>query len=331
MNRSPSAVSTPTARPLHGALGTLDRFWFPALPATRLAALRVVTALFCLGYLTPRVGMFITMAAETDAGLFAPVGVVAFLDTPMSASGFAALVWIMLAANVAFLLGAFHRVTGPLFAATLLWVLCYRNSWSMIYHSDNVLVIHVLILGLARSADAWSFDAWWRTRRGRPAPPATSWSYGWPIMLMCAVTLATYFLAGAAKLYSPLGWEWGNGESLRSQLAVDGLRKELLGDGAAPLTFTLYPYLWLFTAMGIGTLIVEVLAPLALLHRYAGWLWALAAFGLHWGIFLVMDIHFRYQLTGAIYASFFPVEQVARLFHRRAAPALLDAPEMQRT
>ena len=53
-------------------------------------------------------------------------------------------------ANAAFILGWRFNRTGPLFAGLLLGVLCYRNSWSMIYHTDNLIVWHVLILGLTR-------------------------------------------------------------------------------------------------------------------------------------------------------------------------------------
>ncbi|NJM08483.1 hypothetical protein HC891_23340 [Candidatus Gracilibacteria bacterium] len=54
-----------------------------------------------------------------------------------------------LLANLAFMLGIGHRVSGPVFAGLLLWLLSYRNSWSMIYHNDNVLVLHALILGFS--------------------------------------------------------------------------------------------------------------------------------------------------------------------------------------
>jgi len=55
-------------------------------------------------------------------------------------------------------------VSGPLFALLFALVTSYRSSFSMIYHSENLMVWHVLVLGLAPSADAWSWDA-----RGRPA------------------------------------------------------------------------------------------------------------------------------------------------------------------
>jgi hypothetical protein len=48
---------------------------------------------------------------------------------------------------------------GLVYAVLLLCLLCYRNSWSMIYHTDNVLVLHVLVLSLAPVADALALGA----------------------------------------------------------------------------------------------------------------------------------------------------------------------------
>jgi hypothetical protein len=42
-------------------------------------------------------------------------------------------------------------------------------------------------------------------------------------------------------------------------------------------------------------------------------IWAAGAFGMHWGIYFLMRIKFRYQLLGLIFASFFDLE---RLFER---------------
>ncbi len=300
-----------------GLARRLGRYWFSGAPAARLAVLRVLVGAFALWYLLPRYEMFEELG-RSDPSLFEPVGVAALLPGPIPAGVFHALVIANLVACATFLLGWWHRYTGPTFAALLLVVLCYRNSWSMIYHSDNVLVMHVLILGLAPAADALSFDAIRRRPRGGTRPAADPWAtdategwrYGWPIRLMGTVTVLTYFVCGVAKVMGPLGWSWATGEGLRSQVAVDGLRKELLGDGATPMAFTLYEHVHLFTIMAAGSLALELGAPLAIANRRLGWLWAFATFAMHWGIYFVMGISFRYQLSGVIFASFFPLERV---------------------
>jgi hypothetical protein len=139
-------------------LNAIEAWWFADAPATRLAVLRIAVGVFALQYLGLRYEMFMEIAA-TDRSQFEPVGLAALLSGPIEPWLFQAILIATLAMNVAFILGWRHRYTGPLAAGMMLWVLCYRNSWSMIFHSDNAMVMHVLILGLSASADAWSLDA----------------------------------------------------------------------------------------------------------------------------------------------------------------------------
>jgi hypothetical protein len=292
-------------------LNLLDRLLFARTPAARPAVLRVLVGGYALYYLTRRYSMLLKVA-RTDPALFRPVGVVSVLEKPLPPGAFRRMLLATLVANGAFTLGWRHRYTGPAFAGLLLWVLTYRNSWSMIYHNDNALVLHALILGLTPSADALSLDA------ARAAAPKPHWRYGWPVQLMSLLTALTYFLAGVAKVAGPLGWRWAGGESLRSQVAVDGLRKELLGADSAPLAHALYDKVLLFRVMGFGSLLLELVAPLALLHRRTARLWAAGAFLLHWGIYFVMHIKFRYQLAGLIFASFFPLDRLVTALRKLA-------------
>jgi len=319
-------------------LNTLDKFWFAEAPAARLALLRILIGAFSLWYLAPRYSMFLKMG-NTEQSLFEPVGIIELLlGAPLPTQAFHALVVLTLAANIAFLFGWRHKFSGPAFAALLFFVLSYRNSWSMIFHSDNVLVLHVLILGIARAADALSLDA----LRARTSPAhdgqvgylhayagtaprlAGDWRYGWPIRLISLVTLCSYFLAGVAKVAGPMGWTWATRESLRSQIAVDSLRKELLGGVAPPAFLTIYDNLYLFTIMAVVSMAVELLAPMVILNKRAAQVWAVIAFLGHWGIFFVMGITFRYQMSGMIFASFFDVERAVEWlrarFNRDAQP-----------
>jgi hypothetical protein len=307
---------------VNALLRALDGFWFVRAPATRPAVLRVLLGTYALYYLGRRYSMLMDIA-RSDPALFRPVGVVYHLRKPVPVAVFRGMLLATYAANAAFILGWRHRHTGPLFGGLLLWVLSYRNSWSMIFHNDNVLVMHALILGLTPSADALSLDGLSRDARRKGAAPGAGtvehWRYGWPVRLMSAVTALTYFLAGVAKLKGPLGWRWASGEALRAQVAVDGLRKELLGEGASPMAHALYDKPALFGVMGFGSLVLELAAPAALLHRRLSRLWVANAFLMHWGIFAVMGIRFRYQMSGLIFASFFDVERLLDRASRWAA------------
>lgn len=287
-------------------------WWAPPTPAARLALFRIAVGLFALVYLGPRYDMVVKMAAS-DPGLFEPVGVAAVLDAPMSAEVFRWLVVGTLVAGGLFTVGAGARVTGPAFAGLLLWVLCYRNSWSMIFHSDNLLVLHVIVLALTRSADTLSFDAWARERTADPE----SRSYGWPVSLICGVTVSVYFLCAVAKLAGPLGVGWATGRVLRDQIAVDSIRKDMLGEEASDLFPHLAGHAWLFTVPAVGSLALELFAPAALFSRRFRYLWVAAAFAMHWGIYALMHITFRYQMWGVMFLSFLPLE--------RAGPWLMSA------
>lgn len=283
---------------------SLERFWFPRVPARRPALLRILVGVWTLHYVGRRRPM-LERVARTDETLFRPVGPVTVLKRPLSPRAFGALLRINQLANLAFIAGWRHRQSGPAFGGSLLCLLSYRNSWSMVYHCDNVLVLHALALGLTPAADDLSIDA----RRGRRAHPEPHWRYGWPIQLMNAMTALTYFLAGVAKLKGPLGRSWATGEALRSQVAVDCLRKEVLGGEAAPLAARMYGQLALYRLLALGSLALELGAPLALVDRRLARLWAANSFGMHWGIYGVMGIRFRYQLAGLIYAPFFDLER----------------------
>ncbi len=322
----------------------LHDFWFESTPASRLGMLRILLGVFSIWYLVPELDDFVKVA-KSDPRLFAPVGVV--FGHPIGIVLFDWLLLATLGAALFFTLGLWHRISGPLFAGLALWLFCYRNSWSMIYHSDNLVVLHAIVLGFTRSADALSLDALFRGRRqgGTGSVEQATWRYGWPVKLICAVTVCSYFVTAMAKLSGPLGLAWASGHSLRSQMAVDCIRKELLGSDPNALSYALYDWLPLFTVLAIGSLALEFFAPLALFNRRIGRIWAVNMFLVHWGILAVMHITFHYQLTGVMFASFFPVERLLelprKLWRRRAtedvrevlpeaSPGLLAKPSVPR-
>ena len=77
--------------------------------------------------------------------------------------------------------------------------------------------------------------------------------------------------------------------------------------------------------MGIMTFVVEIGAPFFLFGSSARRAWAIATWLMHWGIWLIMDIKFRYQLSFIAFLPFFHVERIAdqlqTLFTTRTLPA----------
>lgn len=277
------------------------RFYAPLEPA-RLATLRVLTGAFAVIYFTVRAPVMASFRTFSDAR-FAPVGLASFLDAPLPAWAVLALYLAAIGFGIAFTLGVWFRLTGPAFALLALWVTSYRNSWGMIFHTDNLLVVHLLVLALADSAAALSLDA-----RGKPPAPPHG-RFGWPVRLMSAVTVLVYLLAGVAKLKAS-GLPWMEGEILRNYIAYDAVRKAQVGSVYSPLGAFLVQYAWPFPFIGALTVALELFGPLTLLHRRAAQLWVAGVYAFHLGVLLSMAIAFPYPLAGVAFASFFAAERI---------------------
>ncbi len=286
--------------------GFIDaRFYAPLGPA-RVATLRVLVGAFAVIYLLVRAPVMASFQSF-GAAQFQPVGLASGLSAPLPAAVVLAIYAAAIGFGVCFTLGVWFRITGPVFALLALWVTSYRNSWGMIFHTDNLWVVHLGVLALADSAAALSIDA-----RGR-APQAADGRFGWPVRLLCAVTVLVYVLAGIAKLKAS-GFEWLEGEILRNYIAYDAVRKAQVGSIHSPLGAWLVQYAWPFPIIGAFTLALELLGPVALLHRRAAQLWVAGIYGFHVGVLLTMAIAFPYPLVGVAFASFFACE---RLWERR--------------
>ncbi len=290
-------------------------WWFAPAPAERLAAVRILVGTFAFCWVTFRLGEFWSVAKLPKAH-FKPTGVVRVLDAPLSPDlvlviGIATAVLL-----AAFVLGILHRYLAPLAALGLLWTLTYRNSWGMIFHTENLLVLHVLVLAFTPSADAFAL-----ARRRDDAGAG----YGWVLKLLLAITVITYVLAGIAKLRIA-GMAWLDGEQLRNQIAVDNLRKALLGDSIAPLATPFLDHPSGFTVFSVMTIILEIGAVVALLHERVGRWWALMAWGFHAGVVALMNIWFPYPLLGLAYLPLLRAERPfvwarARWRKRRGMPS----------
>ena len=280
-------------------------------PATRPAALRILVGGFAVVYLVAMAPEFWrTFALESRR--WEPVGPLAWLGEPPPATVTRALLLAAIATGAAFTAGWRYRATAPAFALLLLAVTTARNSWGQVWHTENLLVLHVVILALAPAAAAWSVDA--RRRTGPPPDPAER--FAWAAFLMSIATVTTYVLAGVTKLREG-GVDWVLGDTLRNQVAYDNVRKAALGAGTSPFAGAVLPHGWLFVPMAIATLAVELGAPLALTGRRAARWWAAAAWSFHAGVLALMAIGFPYPLSGVAFASLFPLDRVGIALSRQ--------------
>jgi hypothetical protein len=273
-------------------------WWFAPAPAERLAGLRILAGVFACGYLASRFPE-IVKSSRLPAALFEPLGVARVLGAPLPSAVAVAIAATTFALLVAFTLGYRYRVIAPLAAAALLWTLSYRTSWGQTFHTENLLVLHVIALACCPAADVWAIGS---TGSGGHA------GYGWGVKLLATLTVATYVVAGIAKLRLA-GMAWLDGEQLRNHVAIDNLRKALLGDPVSAIATPLLDHPSLFVAFSIGTLALELGAPIALVGGRIGRAWALGAWLFHVGVLLVMSILFPYALFGFAYAPLFAVER----------------------
>ena len=107
------------------------------------------------------------------------------------------------------------------------------------------------------------------------------------------------------------GLHWAGGDVLRNYIAYDAMRKIELGSVHSPVGAWLVRYAWPFPVISALSLTLELGAPLALLGRRIGKLWALGMWGFHLGVLVMMAIVFPYPLSVGL-APFFDAERIWR-------------------
>ena len=284
---------------------------FAAVPAHRLAALRILICGFALVYLLSR-ARHLSDFSRFAAQHFAPIGPVSVLGSPLPDWLVMSIFMAAVVSQAAAFVGFRFSLTGPLAGVTLLWVTSYRSSWGMIFHTENLMVLHSLLIGLSPAARVWALDA----ERPNTSDKRSLRVSSAPLYAMNLACVTSYLIAGIAKLQNS-GWDWASGEVLRSHIAYDAVRKIELGSLHSQLGAALVPYAWVFTPLAVFTLLFEFGAPLALLFRRFAAIWCASAWAFHFGVLLLMLIVFPYPLSGIAFAPFFAVEKPMKRVLRR--------------
>lgn len=271
-------------------------------PPERLAMLRIVVGVFTVGYLLVRFPVFVQLG-ERERG-FEGVGAATLLGGPV-ASWVVVLVLVgTVASGVAATLGAFHRATGLAFAVGMLALSSYRSSWGQLLHFEHLFVLHLLVLAFAPATDAWSFDAR-RGSRVRQSPE----SYGFPLALAAWIVVLTYVIAGVAKLRYG-GTDWVLGDTLRNHVAYSAARLDVLGGTPSPVAGWVVGLDGVWPLAAAATVVIELVAPVALLGGKWRTTWVAAAWAMHAGILVFMSVGFPYPLFLVAFAPFYRVERL---------------------
>lgn len=273
----------------------------------RLAQARVLVCGFALVYALARVAHLWEVGASPVAR-WRPVLFLAWSGEPWPSLAYALLIVSTIVLAFLSAVAWRYRLVAPLFALCLALLISYRNSWGMVFHTENLLVLHAMILAFA-PADRFFVP----TSQSRKSDPSDE---GWAKSILTALllcTLLSYFVAGWAKI-DRCGWEWFSGETIRVQVAFDNLRKESIGSFYSPLGLWMAKQGWMWGPVAILTAVVELGAPLALLDRRLILIWVVLAWVLHFGIALSMGIVFPYHLSLVAYCGCLPV--LDPLWHR---------------
>ncbi|MDE0607625.1 MAG: hypothetical protein OXH78_10795 [Acidimicrobiaceae bacterium] len=207
-------------------------------------------------------------------------------------------------------LGRRYRLSSLGAVVGFLFLTTYRNSWGQIFHTENLVALHMGVLAVVPAAVArWSTEkSEWPLHKSETSADHEVLSSA-VVKALSVLTVGAYFVAGAAKLrISGLGWI--DGDVLRHQIAFDNARKELLGDPTAPFGALMLRNSWTLAPAAVAAIAVELAAPLALVGRRAAWIWAGMAVLFHFAILAVMAIVFPYHLLGIALAPLLPIERL---------------------
>jgi hypothetical protein len=260
-------------------------------PAGRLNVVRLLTLGYALVWIAVRTGHWLDLS-RLPSSRWEPAGLMTVVGSQRTAVVVIVVVLTVLA-GIAAIGDVRWALSAPLFGVGVLWLTSFGASWGQILHTEHLVVLHVLVLATG------------------PSGRGSTSTVGWPLKVMSAVTVATYFVAGVAKLRFGGGFGWLEGDELLRLVAHDNLRKRLLGDAWSPLAAPAVGHPWLFDVGAWLTVIVELGAPLALLGRRLAYAWTALAWCFHVAVFAVMAVLFPYPLVGIAFASMLPVERLA--------------------
>ena len=266
----------------------VERWIFAAGSAERLATVRIGLCAVLTLRLTR--GIFLDLAGQ-PAALFEPRSFMNLLGAQPSREIVLAIQIAGIVAGVLATIGLFTRVSLPVAWAAGVFLNAMVTSNGKIMHNDVMLLLALVPLLAAPSADAWSLDA---KRRGS-GHPVPSERYGWPVATAMIVVAGGYFFTGFAKLVHS-GPAWFTSDNLRWVLYTSSDSQGVPNDVALFVA----DRAWLAHLLAFGTLALEVSFPLALVRTRLRVPYALGAAGLHGGIWLAMRLNYAVWAATAL-------------------------------
>jgi hypothetical protein len=245
----------------------------------RLAALRIgLGAVLAVRLAT---GPYQELARQ-PAALFRPISFLRLLDAMPPPTVVAVLQVVAVAAAVLATLGVAARVTLPIAFLAGLPLIAMTSSIGKVVHNDVLLLLTLVPLLAAPTADAWSLAALRRRAGGGSSP-----RYGWPVRTAMVVVAGAYFFTGLAKLLHA-GPAWVTSGNLRWVLYASSDAQAVPNQAA--LFVADRP--WLAHLVALATLVLELSFPLVLVRPRAAWVLVPGVLGLHAGIWVAMELNY---------------------------------------
>ena len=282
----------------------------------RLAAVRIgLCSLLALRLSRP---LFVRLAGQ-PAVLFRPLSFMHLLPAMPSRPVTLAVQIVGVAAAVFAAVGLRARLSLPVAWACGLFLNGMATSVGKVVHNDVTLLLALVPLLPAPSADAWSLD---RLLAHRP-PAESSTRYGWPVRTAMVVVAGAYFFSGFNKLVFS-GPAWVTSGNLRWVLytASDARARPV----AAALFIADRP--WLAHLVAAATVIIELGFPLVLWKPNLAWVWVPGAVGLHAAIWATMHLGYSaWAVTAIVVFVPWPVVLATRSRRSSSGGAKTQTPE----
>jgi hypothetical protein len=239
-----------------------------------------------------------------------PIGFDRFLADPRALGAFEHLTLALLVAAAA---GLRTRWTLP--AAALCYALLgsILRSYDHIFHQGIVPLYALVLLAFTPCGDALSVDRWLRRRRGLPVPPARepALAYGLGRLLVWLAIALPYVLAGLSKIRNAGPWWW---EAANMRQMVFAMVAEPTHFGFQGWRLLAGAPAWVWSLMGLGSLLAELLFGLVLVSPLARRVLPALVVAMHAGILFIQNIFFPDLI--AIQAVFYswrrPVDALRR-------------------
>lgn len=261
-----------------------QRFWFGPQSPVDLAICRII---FFGGLLWQRGDDDAARWAKLGETFWFPISAFRTFSIPLldgSTLHWMHIVWTI--ALAAACVGLWSRISMGVAAILGFYLIGLPHNFGKTHHSDAIVIFILAAFALSRAGDKWSIDGWLARRKGVTFP-AESGEYRWPIRVAWLGWILLYFAAGISKLRNA-GLEWAISDSFRNVLLEHHYTHQPIVDWG--LTLAEYPAIYM--TLGVGTLVIEALCPIALFHPWARAVFAPSLAMMQFGIWLVLGVKF---------------------------------------